>query len=191
MFEEILKASGGRLLIPVVIAVVFVAIVKALFELRRSKLGERKDFLETWTHQRLQDDLWLEVTVRHLAGSYLPASVIRRLLGTIHPSRALLDVSECWELFDMDAVSGEIHWREGRHADPAQRVREMRLFGALYYLLTGLAGGLSYLLLATSFLPSGEWSVAFLLLLLGIFCLSRSETLKAAQTAAPRWLGLP
>jgi hypothetical protein len=191
MFEEILKANGGRLLIPAVIAVVFVAIVKALFELRRSKLGERRDFLEIWAQQRLQDDLWLEVTIRHLAGSYLPAPVIRRLLGTIHPSRALLDVSECWELFDMDAASSEIHWKKGRHADPARRTREMRLFDALYYLLTGLAGGLSYLLLAFSFLPSGEWLVAFLLLVLGILCLSRSETLKAAQTAAPRWLGLP
>jgi hypothetical protein len=191
MFEEILKASGGRLLIPVVIAMVFAAIVKALFEVRRSKLGERRDFLEIWTQQRLQDDLWLEVTIRHLAGSYLPAPVIRRLLGTIHPSRALLDVSECWELFDMDAASGEVHWKKGRHADPAYRAREMRLFGALYYLLTGLAGGLSYLLLVSSFLPTGEWSVVFLLFVLGIFCLSRSDNLKTAQAAAPRWLGLP
>ncbi len=46
VFEEIRRQAAGRLLIPVVIAVVFVAIVKALFELRRSKLGERRDFLE-------------------------------------------------------------------------------------------------------------------------------------------------
>lgn len=191
MFEEILKASGGKLLIPVVIAVVFAAIVKALFEVRRSKLGERKDFLEIWAQQRLQDDLWLEVTIRHLIGSYLPALVIRKLLGGSHPSRALLDVSECWELFDLDAASSEIRWKEGRHADPVHRAREMRLFGALYYLLTGLAGGLAYSLLAFSFLPSGGWAVVFLLLVPGIFCLSRSDTLKTAQAAAPRWLGLP
>ena len=52
MFEELLKESGGRLLMPGVIAFVFATFVKALFELRRSKgskTGVRVHFPEKWT----------------------------------------------------------------------------------------------------------------------------------------------
>lgn len=76
MIQEILKATGGALLVPLAVLLAAMTLAKGLFSLHRSRSQSRKEFLELW-HRDNPDDLWLEVAVRHLVDVYLPASLIR------------------------------------------------------------------------------------------------------------------
>lgn len=193
MIDELLNFGGQQALIPVLAAVVGTWLVRGLFGIHRSKSQNRKEFLELWAHGQLQDDIWLEVSVRHLFGTYLPASLIRSLLQSPQAARALLEVSESWDFLDMDDETKEVKWKKERYSDPNKRNWSRRLFSWSYFVCMGLALFIGYLMLATSLGPAYSavgWVYVFFFAGLAFWCLSKSDGLNTANIAVPRWLGL-
>ncbi|MFD0738511.1 hypothetical protein ACFQZQ_04320 [Lysobacter koreensis] len=194
MIKALLDATGGWMLIPIVVAVAGTAVAKGLFGVYRSKSQDRKDFLDLWERRESPDDLWLEVAVRHQFGAYLPAPLIRSLQRSSQAGRALLEVSECWDMLDMDDETGEVHWRAKRYANPRHRWWMQKVFTAGYYVLMFAAGILAIVLIKstgrTDFSYAILWAYPLFLGGAAFCCLSRSERLETASKAVPRWLGL-
>jgi hypothetical protein len=94
LVKEIIAAGGSNLLIPAVLFVLMLYVTRGLSGLHGRRSQNRKEFLELWDSTRSQDDLWLEVVVRHLFGSYLPARIIRLALAQPDKAQSLLDLGE-------------------------------------------------------------------------------------------------
>jgi hypothetical protein len=73
VIEKLLEISNGRLLILLLFALVGAVLVKGIFNLHRTKIADRRSFLDLWMRNEGRDDTWLEVSVRHLYDIYLPA----------------------------------------------------------------------------------------------------------------------
>ncbi|RDZ25974.1 hypothetical protein [Lysobacter silvisoli] len=139
--KEILDAGGTSFLIPVVLALVVLYAIRGLNGLHSRKYQNRKEFLEVWDNTRIQDDLWLEVTVRHLFGAYLPARVVHLALAQPNKSESLLQLSELWDLFDYDPETETVRWRRKRHATVKRRRTMWRLMFAAYFISAFAAVG--------------------------------------------------
>jgi hypothetical protein len=178
---------------PLVVMLGLTVLVKAGFNLHRSRSQDRKDFLELWTKQ-VPDNLWLEVAIRHQFGAYLPASLIRSLQRHPQAGRALLEVASCWDLLDMDDATGAIQWRAKRHERPVRRKWERWVSLASYFVFAFAGLTLAYTrVVATDGNASSSWLLwIFCAFLLGIAfsCLTYHETLGAAERSMTRWLGI-
>lgn len=194
MIEKLLEMSNGKLLIPVLCALVGAALVKGIFNLHRSKSADRRDFLDLWKSNETHDDIWLEVSVRHLFGTYLPASIIRDLMQSPQAARALLEASEFWDLLEMDDETLEVSWKKKRHATASKRNKWRYALNALYFIAMGLGLFCIYLAVASNAqvtLVVSFWIYGIFLGGLGMRCLHLADKLTIASTGAPRWLGLP
>lgn len=194
MIEELLKVGGAGLLIPCVLAVVSVTLAKGLFGVHQSKRTTRRDFLDLWSRRDAHDELWQQTAIRHLFGQWLPVPVIRRLLGSQQSGRALAEISGAWDLLEIDDETHEVNWKARRRRQPSFRRREIRLFTALYWLF-GLLAALSFIYaLAPSHVDSVvniRWLLAIEMAVFFFACLARSDDLRSAHKAVPRWLGIP
>ena len=122
MMKEIIAAGGSRLLIPAVLSVLVLYAIRGLSGLHGRRSQNRKEFLELWDSTRSQDDLWLEVVIRHLFGSYLPAHIIRLALAQPGKAQSLLDLAELWPLFHFDPTSQKMSWLHKRHETSKKRL---------------------------------------------------------------------
>ncbi len=125
LVKEIIAAGGSALLIPAVLFVLVLYVIRGLSGLHGRRSQNRKEFLDLWDSTRSQDDLWLEVVVRHLFGSYLPARVIRLALAQPDKAQSLLDLAELWPLFRFDPASQTVSWLHKRH-DTLKRLKAGR-----------------------------------------------------------------
>jgi len=194
VIEKLLEVSNGKLLIPVLCAVVGTVFVKGAFNLHRSKSADRRDFLDLWMRSEGRDDLWLEVSMRHLFGTYLPASVIRSLMQGPQAARALLEVSEFWELLEMNDETLELSWKKNSHASVRGRRAWRYALNAFYFVTMGSALFAIYIAIvsdARMTVVASFWIYGIFLGGIGFRCLGVSEKLKVAGTGAPRWLSLP
>jgi hypothetical protein len=194
MIEEVLRVGGQKLLIPVLVVAIGTALVKGLFGVHRSKSADRKDFLDLWSRRQSQDDMWLEVAVRHLFGTYLPASLIRSLLQSPQAARSILEISDSWNLLNMDDETNELRWKKERHSQAKNRRRERWAFFAIYFVAMYVAVFFAIKAITTSVggMPSWiSWVYALFLGGIALWCSSKSDALKIADRAVPRWLGLP
>lgn len=194
MIDELLKVGGAKFFVPCVFAVVVVALAKGLFGVHQSKSASRRDFLDLWSRKDDHDELWHQAAVRHLFGEWLPMPIIRLLMKSSQSGRALAEVSSAWNLLEIDDETFVVNWKSSKHREPARRRREIRLFLVLYFLL-----GVSGVLLVFHALDSSQdglaafvrWMLAIELIMFALPCLIRSENLKGAHEAIPRWLDLP
>lgn len=195
MIDKLIEFSDGKLLIPLAVILVGVALVKGFFGLYRSRSSDRRDFLDLWSRSDSQSDLWLEVATRHLTGTYLPAVIIRSLMQSPQAGRALLDVAESWDFLEMDDETNQVRWRTKRHERGERRKWEWRLFGLVY--LFAMSGGiyLVFLGITGAAEPPGLrefniWIYAVFLVVLAFWCLSKADKLRTASKTVPRWLGI-
>lgn len=194
MIEKLLEASNGKLLIPVLCALAGAVLVKGIFNLHRSKSADRRDFLDLWMRNEGRDDIWLEVSVRHLFGTYLPASIIRSLLQGPQAARALLEVSEFWELLEMNDETLELNWKKKSHATSNGRRNWRYALNALYFVAMGAALVFIFMAIAGDFkttLVLSWWVYGIFLAGFAMRCVHFEDQLKTASTGAPRWLGMP
>lgn len=193
MIEKLLEISNGKLLIPVLCALAGAVLVKGLFNLHRSKSADRRDFLDLLMRSQDRDDLWLEVSIRHLFGTYLPASIIRSLLQSPQAARALLEVSEFWDLLEINDETLDLRWKKKSHATANARRYLRYASNVLYFVSMGL--GLLCIYVAVvidakmTFVLS-LWVYGFILVIIGMRCLHYADKLTTASKGAPRWLGL-
>jgi hypothetical protein len=90
MVETIVKQLGPGFVVPAACLLIAAWLVKLAFDAHTSSRQSRRDFLELWRGLDQGDDMALEVTVRHLLGTYLPATVIRGVLALPFPTQRLV-----------------------------------------------------------------------------------------------------
>lgn len=194
MLDKLLEIGDGKLLIPVLCAVVGALFVKGIFNLHRSKSTDRRDFLDLWMRKEARDDVWLEVSVRHLFGTYLPASIIRSLMQSPQAARTLMEVSEFWDLLEMNDETLEIGWKKKSHATAKGRRIWRYSLNGLYFIAMAVALLCAYVAIvadAKTTLVLTLWVYAVSLGGFAMGCLHLAEKITTANTGAPRWLGLP
>lgn len=194
MIEKLLEIAGGKLLIPLVVVAVGVAMAKGAFSLARSRSQDRRDFLDLFRQHEAQSDLWLTVAVRHVFGAYLPARLIRRLMSCPQPGRALLEVGGAWRFIDMDDETGELTWRRKCLRTARTRRVVVWVLNVVYFGLAGTSLWLAYLCLSGRFDGHTLWVAWTYVVLCGggaFAALAYGDGLNDASRAATRWLGMP
>lgn len=189
--REILTAGGSAFLIPTALFALVLYVIRGLFGLHGRRSQSRKEFLELWDATRAQDDLWLEVAVRHLFGTYLPAYVIRLALRQPDKAQSLLDLSELWPLFRFNPESRTVNWWNKRHNTLAKRRIGRIVLVAGYFgcaLLAFFTAVVAVKLGPTALLG---WACGVCAVLFGVFafiCLFREDTIKVASLVGREWI---
>lgn len=193
MIEKLIELGDGKFLIPLVIVVVGVAFAKSTFTLFRSRSQDRKDFLDLFRGHEAQSDLWVTVAVRHVFGAYLPSDLIRQLMSSPQPGRALLEVASAWSFIDVDDETNELSWRIKAFRSARFRKFSITVLAALYFVLAFVSLTLAYVCLSGDvegkMLRIG-WTYVVLTGLGAFAALAYGDNLKDAHVAVSRWLGL-
>jgi len=189
MFNDVIAVGGPGLLIPVVLFALLVYAAKGLFGLHGRRSLHRREFLEQWDPKRIDDDLWLEVSIRHLYGTLLPAHVIRTAFAHPHTSQALVDLSELWPLFDYDSDRQSVRWRHGRHRYPKFRRLQRHLPVVKYFLLASAGAAAGYYAAHTAGLSQWVYSIlAVLLIACAFLSLWNDDAEKTAAAVGEDWI---
>lgn len=191
MIERLLEAGGPKLLLPILVFLLIASIAKGVLGLDLRKAHRRKEFLDLWDPVRARDDLWLEVSVRHLCGNYLPACVIRRVLSWPDCTMSLISLATIWSMLSFDADSREVRWKRARHGNRRSILAERAITLVIYFvagtsaLLSGLAAVRSeaFSLNAIFFMI-----VAITLGMLAVACLVRDDSLESAAKLGPDFI---
>lgn len=193
MIEKLIELGDGRLLIPLVIVVAGVAFAKGVFTLFRSRSQDRRDFLDLFRGHEAQSDLWVTVAVRHVFGAYLPSSLIRELMSSPQPGRALLEVASAWSFIDIDDETNELSWRIKAFRSARFRKFSIAALAVLYFVLAFVSLTLLYVCMSGD-LEGKVLQIAWAYVVLtgfGAFAaLAYGDNLKDAHVAVSRWLGL-
>ena len=138
MLETLSKALGGPFVVPLALLGVVAWSVKHLFDLAASRRQHRRDFMDAWDPAKCNDDMRLEVLVRHLVGEFIPAPVIRAAIEVGYPSQTLLDLAAIWSELRFDPDTGELVVKSVHLA--SKRVRAaLRLIWAIAYVACAVA----------------------------------------------------
>ncbi len=184
MIEEIFKAVGPAAVVPIAAIALAGYVISMLTGWHRTKGQRRIEFLGLWRGVGQMDDMALEVTVRHLFGTYLPASVIRRICASDHCADELSNVTQIWSLFRYDPVGRKVSWVKPRHANSKVLLLEDVLFKALYFLLASIAVGCVFVVFGSGPKSLAAWLYGINALMFGILAiasLAKSETLVSAR----------
>jgi hypothetical protein len=191
MIKDIVDAGGPGLVIPAVLFILTLYAARGLFGLQGRKGQHRKEFLELWDPARMDDDLWLEVTIRHQFGTYLPAHVIRTILAYPARSQGLIDVSELWPLLRYDAATQTVRWRSTRHEKLGNtRFPKVKPF-LWYFLLASFAGSAVMIAYHADQNMLVRWTFSFLSVLLGgaaFVQLLKDDAVKIAAESGDEWI---
>lgn len=155
MIKDVIAAGGPSLLIPAVLFVLLYYVIRGLFGLQGRHSQHRSEFLERWDPQRSDDDLWLEVTIRHLYGTALPAHAIRTAFEHPHTSQALAHLSDLWPLLDYEADTKKVRWKHWWHRKQTVR-KALRYWPVIRYFAFAGAAAIG-LYLATSHQGLHQW----------------------------------
>lgn len=191
--KEILEAGGTGFLLPVVLFLLVLYAIRGVFGLHGRRGQHRREFLELWDKSRSTDDLWLEVSVRHLFGAYLPARLIRLALEQPNRSRSLQELSEIWELLTFNPDDQTIRWNGTLLA----RLAKSR-FGRAACFFAYFACAVVAIAAAVASAHYGHTSFAGWVY--GVFavtvgfvaftCLTHEETVKTGIQVGDRWIAL-
>jgi hypothetical protein len=132
--DKIIELGGKGLLIPAVLSVLVLYAIRGLFGWSGRRSQHRKEFLELWDNVRSQDDFWLEVIVRHLVGTYLPAHIIRLALAQPNKTQALFELSELWPLVRYDPDTKKAEWLHPRYRMLAKQTVRRWVPVAIYFM---------------------------------------------------------
>ena len=188
MIEQLLSVGGQQLLLPALIALGGLYAVRGVFGLHGRMGQRRKEFIELWSSERAQDDLWLQVVVRHLFGRYLPAPVIRQVMGWPDAAASLLAIAEIWPMLTFDPDTNAVSWKRKRYENPGLVRVERLVVLSLYVALASvavLAGLISFRSEALS-LPAISYALTALVLGgVSLVLLMRDDSLEVAYKRGP------
>jgi len=189
VINDLISAGGPGLLIPVVLFALLLYAIRGLFDLHGRRSQHRREFLEHWDPKRIDDDLWLEVTIRHLYGTHLPAHVIRTAFAHPHTSQALLDLSELWLFLDYDPETRRVRWQHKRHRNKTSR-GVLRFWPVLRYFLM-IGAGVIGAYYATRVSGFSQWVFATFAVVMGasaLLSLWHSDAEKIAAKVGESWI---
>jgi hypothetical protein len=191
VIERLLDITQNRILVPVLLVMGLAWAIKALFDLHQWRGQNRMEFLDSWEGGDKGDDVWLEVVVRHLIGNYLPASIIRTLLGAHGKVEALLEVGQVWPLLRWDEPSERVVWRKAEHNSHGKRFRRRWAHNVAYFIAAYAAVHLA--MAAMSLPPTAglAWMLGMMAFALGAVALRflvLADNIEDADKLAPRWV---
>jgi len=189
LIKDVLGAGGPGLLIPVVLFGLVLYAARGLFGLHGRRNQSRNEFLERWDPKRIDDDLWLEVTIRHLYGTNLPAHVIRAALAHPHASQALSDLSDIWAFLSYDADTQTVSWQYSIHRNQTTRGL-LRYWPLIRYFLFAFSGA-SAAYYAAHISGLTQWVVsifAAVMISCAFISLWHGEAEKAAAKVGEAWI---
>jgi len=192
MMEEILKTLGPWAVVPAASMALAGYAISVLVGLHRTKSQQRIEFLNLWRGADQMDDMALEVAVRHLCGTYLPARIVRRICNSDHCADGVFEVAQLWPLFRYDAVSGTVGWAKPEYAIEKKLSAGKRWYAAAYFGLALTAFG--FLAVAVGAGPTKllAWVCGLNTLLFPVLAfasLAKSETFALAGKVGLQWLG--
>lgn len=141
MIEDVVSALGNWAIMPAALLALAGYLISLLVGLYGTKSHARTKFLELWPAASKQDDMALEVTVRHGFGTYIPASVIRRACRLDHCADRIVLLAQLWSLLQHRRPDGRLQWAKLSYADPKYLARVGRGFTALYFVVALSAFG--------------------------------------------------
>lgn len=191
MLKEVVEAMGQSAIIPAVMVVLAGYVVSTFIGLHRTKSQQRIAFLELWKGRHDMDDMAFEVAVRHLCGTYLPASVIRKICERDHCGEGLFEVARLWPLFSYDRTSGSVRWDKPEYAQIGKLKWASIRAQIGYFLVAFVAVG--FLLLAIAAGPRNVlgWIFgvnALLWPVIAFSLLAKGEAFALAQRIGTQWL---
>jgi hypothetical protein len=191
VMKELVEAGGAGFLIPAVLFAIVLYAVRGIFGLHDQKSKIRREFLELWDRARSQDDLWLEVAVRHWMGTYLPAHVIRLAFEQPDKSQSLIELSELWPFLRYDRSSRTVEWGNRR----LRTIERSRIGRFLWVLVYFVSISFALLLAAGAYqladADGQKWiySIGAAIFFLGAFAsLMRADTAKVIVTDGEEWI---
>jgi hypothetical protein len=191
MIKDIVDAGGPGLLIPALLFLLVLYAARGIFGLHGRKGQHRREFLDLWDPTKVDDDLWLEVAIRHQFGTYLPGHVIRTILKHPATSQGLLDVSELWPLLQYDAPTRTVRWRSARHEKLGDsRIGRFAPF-LWYFILASLAGVAVMIAYYAQQSALTRWSYSVLAVILvgaAFTQLMRDDAIKVAAQSGNLWI---
>lgn len=184
MLDQLLALLGKPFVLPAAFLLLGAWTVNKLNVLHDSKRRNRIEFLEQWQSLDGMDDMRLEVTVRHLIGTYLPADVVRSVGRSPFPTQTLLDLADIWSLVRFDHQTRRLDWKKNAYGEPAPR-RWRRFLLFLGYVGFALVA-VFFLNMAVGTDPSKPvaWICGvntLMFLVLAASCLARFDTLGDAS----------
>ena len=188
MIEQLLSVGGQQLLLPVLVALAGLYAARGLFGLHGRMGQRRRDFIELWSSERAQDDLWLQVVVRHLFGCYLPAPVIRKVMGWPDAAASLLAIAGIWPMLKLDAETHAVRWKRLRHGTPRRVGFERLLMFASYVVLATVALAAASISIRSPALSLTAITYAIIAIALGavsLVFLMRDDRLEVAYKRGP------
>ncbi|TXH66187.1 MAG: hypothetical protein E6Q88_12455 [Lysobacteraceae bacterium] len=186
-----MEIGGAGILIPVVVFVLMLYVIKGVYGLTEHGSKHRKEFLAMWDSVRAQDDLWLEVSVRHHFGAYLPATVIRLALTQPDKGQSLIELCQLWSLLSYDRDAQTVKWLHKRHETLSMRRWVQYGLLAGYFMLAFAA--LGYGSAAIKYGPHSMhgWFFAFVAAAAAAWAciaLVREDTIKMAAAVGDEWV---
>lgn len=189
MLEEIVESVGPGMVVPAVIVTIAGYAISMFTGIHRTKSQQRLEFLSEWREGNVDDDMALEVTVRHLCGEYLPASVIRKVCKVDHCAADLLQLAKIWSLFKYDRAIRSVSWANPKYG-AGLRSRQL-LYTAGYFA----AALMMFAFLAIA-IAQGPKSVlawicglnAALFPILALSSLAKAEVFALAEKYGQGWL---
>ncbi|MFT3762939.1 MAG: hypothetical protein QM761_10130 [Pseudoxanthomonas sp.] len=180
MFEQLLSLLGKPFVLPAAFLLIGAWTINKLSVLHDSRRRNRIEFLDRWQSVDDMDDMRLEVTMRHLVGTYLPADIIRKISRTPFPTQTLLDLVAIWPLVRFDHLTGQLNWKKQEFGDPVVRrwLRVVMMLG--YVVLALIAVFFFYLAVGTDPSRPTAWISGLNTLMFVVLagsCLARFDTL--------------
>lgn len=133
--EAAVSAIGNWAILPAALLALAGYLISLLVGLHGTKSQSRTKFMELWPAAVKQDDMALEVTIRHGFGTYIPASVIRRACRLDHCADRILLLAQLWPLLQHRRPDGRLQWIKRSYEDPRHLARVERGFTALYFVI--------------------------------------------------------
>lgn len=182
MLDTIAKQLGPGFIVPALAVLILGWLAKLLTDLHTGSRQSRRDFLELWRALEKRDDVALEVVTRHLFGEYLPADVIRTVIGMTFPSRRLQRLSMVWPHLEYDATTQRITLINRKLRATGYRRWAIGAYLAGYFILALL--GAYALQIATKMSPATmlTWMVVVAgagALVVAFGSLARSDSIKS------------
>lgn len=121
MLEQFLTTLGPRFAVPAAFLLVGAWDLHVLLGLHDSKRRNRIEFLEVCPDVEKMDGLRLEITIRHLVGTFFPVSVIRAINRMPFPTKTLFALSEVWSLVRFDSQTHALDCKSPAYGNHASR----------------------------------------------------------------------
>ncbi len=190
--DKIIELGGKGLLIPAVLSVLVLYAIRGLFGWSGRRSQHRKEFLELWDNVRSQDDFWLEVIVRHLVGTYLPAHIIRLALKQPNKTQALFELSELWPLVRYDPDTKKAEWLHPRYRMLATQSIRRWVPIAVYFMsaMTFIFASRAAIVFGSETFAGWVFGACAVIFGFGaIVALQRQDTINIVASVGDDWIG--